>query len=188
MKMLDKLTPSQKRIINILAFCVIIGVGFMLIQPSSTPRRAVDQTPTYTANVIQQSARSYEEAIEENLATILNQIAGVKNANVFVTLERSSEIVVAENITTEDRTINEDDRNGATKLTLEKRETRSIVTLPQEGSQKEVPLVLKEYEPVIKGVIVVAKGADDPDLRLQIARAVQTALQISMYRIDVFAQ
>ena len=37
----------------------------------------------------------------------------------------------------------------------------------------------------MQGVLVVADGAEDPELRFRIAQAVQTVLQIEMYRIEV---
>ena len=40
---------------------------------------------------------------------------------------------------------------------------------------------------MIKGVVVVAQGADDISVRLNLLRAAVTALQIDESRVDVFA-
>ena len=53
------------------------------------------------------------------------------------------------------------------------------------SGQSESPIVLEETWPQIRGVLVVADGADDPQVRFTIAHAVQTVLQIEMYRIEV---
>lgn len=106
---------------------------------------------------------------------ILSQIAGVGDVEVFVTLERSSKIVIAESIT-------EEIREG------EMRQTKSPITLRADGGSYEVPVILEEYEPQLRGVLIVASGAEHPQTRYQILQAVQTVLQLPMYKIEVLAK
>ena len=49
------------------------------------------------------------------------------------------------------------------------------------------PIVLMEVLPQIKGVIVVAGGADDINVKLNIYRAVQATISVSSDNIQVFA-
>jgi stage III sporulation protein AG len=46
--------------------------------------------------------------------------------------------------------------------------------------------VLKENNPEIKGVIVVAEGADDIEVRLNLLSAVQTILDVSPDKVNVY--
>ncbi|MFO7154640.1 MAG: stage III sporulation protein AG, partial [Caldicoprobacter oshimai] len=57
-------------------------------------------------------------------------------------------------------------------------------TIGETGNAK--PLVIKEMEPEIKGVIVIAEGAKDIRVKLDLIRAVQTALGVSPQQVEVF--
>ncbi|NLM69029.1 MAG: hypothetical protein GX177_03395 [Firmicutes bacterium] len=175
--MLDRLSVFQRKLINWLGFLVVIGIGFMLIQPpkSTSNRGGLTQPPTSPPVSHEQNSGSYEGQIEQRLVQILSQIAGVGDVEVFVTLERSSKIVIAESIT-------EEIREG------EMRQTKSPITLRADGGSYEVPVILEEYEPQLRGVLIVASGAEHPQTRYQILQAVQTVLQLPMYKIEVLAK
>lgn len=134
-----KLSAAQRKIINWLGFLVVIGIGLMLIQApkQETNRSTQIRSPAESAANHSGSSSNYEEQIEEKLIKILSQISGVGDVEVFVTLERSAKIVIAESIT-------EDMREG------ERRLTKSPVTLRADGGNKEIPLVLEEYEPELR--------------------------------------
>ncbi|MNW16560.1 hypothetical protein D3C71_2154450 [compost metagenome] len=52
-------------------------------------------------------------------------------------------------------------------------------------SSDEVPLVVKTTKPKIRGVVVVAKGAENPTVKLLIADAVERGLEVPAHRISV---
>lgn len=52
---------------------------------------------------------------------------------------------------------------------------------------KGEPIVLKEEMPEILGVVVVAKGATNAAVRLNIVRTVQVLLGVTYDKIEVFA-
>lgn len=173
--MLEKLSTSQRKFINYVGLIVMIGIGFMLIKPSSTTLTS----PNTTSHVNYQPAQSeseshYAVAMATELELILSQMAGVGEVDVFVTLERGPKIVVAQQLTEE--------HNQSQQQT---RSTSTPVTLRLDGEKKEVPLVLEEYEPVLRGVLVIAEGAQQPDVRYKIFLATQTVLQIPGYKIEV---
>lgn len=67
----------------------------------------------------------------------------------------------------------------------ERRWTSSPVLMRNDAERKEVPLVLEEIEPTVRGVLVVVDQTPRAELRLAISQAVATALQVPMYRIEV---
>ncbi len=184
--MFDKLNASQRKMLNWLGFCIVIGVGFMIIQPPepTAPPESVTQPVARSLDGWSRT-NSYEERIEQELTTTLSQIEGVGTVKVFTTLDRGPHIVVAESITEDRRTVEENDQAGGIRVTEDIRHTASPVTLRLEGERKEVPLIIEEYDPIIRGVLVVATGAHHSDVRYMIAKAVQTVLQIPMYKIEV---
>jgi stage III sporulation protein AG len=54
------------------------------------------------------------------------------------------------------------------------------------GSSEAV--VIKTNEAKIKGVIVVASGASDPQVKETLYSAVQTALQISGHQVEIYTK
>jgi len=54
----------------------------------------------------------------------------------------------------------------------------------QQGGSSQ-PIVVKEINPEIKGVIVVAEGARNSKVKLKISEAVQTVLDVPAYRVTV---
>jgi len=78
--MFEKLTPGQKKILNWLAFCVLIGVGFMLVQPPASPVREeppIHQPVPVNSATDTFSPTTYEERMERELTVTLSQIDGV---------------------------------------------------------------------------------------------------------------
>jgi stage III sporulation protein AG len=114
---------------------------------------------------------------EEKLANALSQIKGAGKVSVMITYESGSEIVPAMNVDTETST---SDNSG----TQSQSESLTPVTIKEDGD--DVPLVLTEKEPVIKGVLVIAQGAYDTHVKLDLQRAVQAILGVSASAVEVF--
>ena len=57
------------------------------------------------------------------------------------------------------------------------------IIITQNG--EETPLVLMEILPVVKGVVVVAEGAKDVGVKLQLLEAVQALLSLSSGNIQI---
>ena len=49
-----------------------------------------------------------------------------------------------------------------------------------------LPVVLKEIYPEVKGVVVVAEGAGNAEVREKITRAVSVLMDIPVHRVQVF--
>lgn len=173
--MFKKLSASQRKILNWLGFVIVVGIGFMLVQPNRPNKTETNLSLTQTSSLSAKQTDqvySYEERTQSCLNEILAQIKGVGEVNVFVTLERGLSVVLAQSVT-------EETKNGG-----ESRVSKNQVVLRLDGN-KEAPLIIEEYQPVIRGVLVVAAGAENPDIRYQIFKAVQAALHLPMYRIEV---
>lgn len=127
---------------------------------------------------------NYEEELTEKLTGILEQIEGISEARVLITFETSKESVfagVAEESTKE--TV-EKDTEGGTRDILEKGRKEEYVLL-QEGGGGEKALLIMEKKPRIAGIMVVAKGAENSRLRLEVLRAIQSLMGLPAHRIAV---
>ncbi len=103
----------------------------------------------------------YARGMEVRMAEVLSRIDGAGAVSVMITFESSAEIVPA----------TETDRNDNT----------SIVIV---GGK---PVIITEIQPKVLGVIVVAEGASNIKVKLDLLKAVQTLLDIEQSRIEIFS-
>lgn len=130
------------------------------------------------------TAEEYADRLEQNLEQILSSIQGAGNAKVLVTLEQTVEYVYA----TEEKKSNQttQDKSGTDSQKTETNdsdETTYIVVRDADGSERALPVT--EVQPVIKGVVVVCDGGDNPTVQQNITNAVTTALHVSSIRVCV---
>lgn len=128
------------------------------------------------------TGQQYSEQLEEKIANIVCGITGDKKAKVAVTLESGSEYVYANNTNkSTDLATTEDGQETSTKQN-DSTEEEYIIINSGDGEQA---LVVTERLPKIKGVVIVADGADDEQTRQSIITAVTTVLDISSRKVYV---
>lgn len=127
---------------------------------------------------------NYAENIERKLEDILGLIKGIGDVKVMVTLEDTAERIPAINTTESKESTKEKDAQGGTREVLKGDSTKEVVT--SGGNGQDTLIVIKEVKPNVKGVIVVAQGAENPQLKEKVYRAVKTVLGISGNRVEVF--
>lgn len=112
-----------------------------------------------------------ETALEQKLEQILSHMEGVGNVFVMVTLDKKTERIVA---TEEEQSSNEGGMSsGSRPATVS-------------GSGGENPIILTEVYPQIRGVIVIAEGASNIYVKMNLITAVSTVLGIGQDRVQVF--
>ena len=121
----------------------------------------------------------YAQELEQKLADIVSRISGAGRAEVLVTMERGSQTVYARE---EKRTAQSAGGSGS-GLGNESSETKYILVRDADGSEQA--LAVMEVEPVVKGVIIVCQGGNNPTVQQNIINAVTTALDISSARVCV---
>lgn len=112
------------------------------------------------------STSSYVEYLESKLMQNLNNLEGVDNASVMITLESGFEYIYAT------------DEEIKTTSTGTLTTTELVLVSGQ-------PVIEKEIYPTIKGVVVVASGAKDVKVKLNILSVVQTVLEVSNDKITI---
>jgi len=173
--MWERLSASQRKLLSWIGLLAAVGIGLMLIQAPQLNRPDMGTSPSQPAPAPADYEISYAAQLEASLAKVLAEAVGVGGVDVFVTLEGSSRLVIAESVTLEDR-------GGET------RQTRNPVILRAGSSAGETPLILEQYAPKILGVLIVAEGAENPHTRYKILKAAQTALQLPAHKIEVLAK
>lgn len=126
-----------------------------------------------------------EQDMEKKLEGILGAVDGVGSVSVTVSLENGPQKVYASNANTNERKIEENDSSGGHRITTETTENDQMVLAQPASMNGQQPVVVKELRPEIAGVLVVAEGAEDSEVKVILSRAVQTLLNIPAHRVVI---
>lgn len=153
------------------------------IQQGASPPGS-DTAPAFGSGGKEQTSfRDYEQAYEAKLRDILTKIVGVGEVEVLVTIDSTEEVQVEKNTKDTQQVTNEKGAGGETRHITDVTRSSDAVTMNQSGDQ--VPLVVKTVKPKIRGVVVVAKGAENATVKKLISDAVERGLDVPPHRISV---
>jgi len=124
-----------------------------------------------------------ESQFESRLKGLLESMVGVGTAQVMVTVDSTEETVVQLNEKQIQQLTEESDRNGASRHITEVTKDGQVVLYEVSGNQS--PIVVKKLKPRVRGVIIVAKGAENATVHKLIAEAVSRGLDVPLHRISV---
>lgn len=127
-----------------------------------------------------------EKSYEQQLKSTLEVMQGVKDVSVIVNVDATEKKVYEKNGVSQRQTTEETDRDGGQR-TVEDYSKDEKVVIIREGD-KEVPLVQETKKPAIRGVLIVAKGADNIRIKKEIIDAVTRALDVPSHRVAVMAK
>lgn len=144
------------------------------------------EVPAEPLKATQVMNRTYEEDLEAKLANILSRVKGAGTVAVSVTLDNGSIQEHAKNITKETRTVQEKDTAGGIRTTTETKESQQILLSKANGADH--PVMVREIKPSVKGVLVIAEGAADSNVKANLMRAVEAGLGLPSYKITVLPQ
>lgn len=159
---------------NKMKVIVVIGlVGILLIMlseflPSSSNKEKKEEPSASKSQ--QTSIVSYKQQTEEDLQSIISKIEGAGQCSVMVTFETSAENVYAYNSSSEFG---------------EKSEKREYNYIIIEDEKNEKPIVVKEIQPKVKGVIIVCEGGDNGKVREAIINSVTSVFGIASNKISI---
>ncbi|PFA62342.1 stage III sporulation protein AG [Bacillus sp. AFS015802] len=129
------------------------------------------------------SMRGYEDQYENQLKEALDQIVGVSDVYVVVNVEATESKIYEKKESTQIQSTDEEDKNGG-KRSVEDKSREEEVVIVRSGD-KEVPIVKETKKPKVSGVLVVAKGADNIQIKKWIIEAVTRALDVPSHRVSV---
>ncbi|HET7627503.1 MAG TPA: stage III sporulation protein AG [Bacillales bacterium] len=125
----------------------------------------------------------YEHYYEQQLEEAIEDVYGVTDVTVTVYIATSETKIVEKNVDGSTKSTSETDQKGGSREIKENSEQKDAVII--DGQEGEKPLVIGTEQPKISGVLVVAGGADNAQVKLWIKNAVNSLLGIPDYRIAV---
>jgi len=190
----DWLKGDQKKRFGFLLILGGVGVAVMLfssfIQPKKTEWSMEPTSPSPMGENNQMKTdtkmsqiEQYEQRYEEQLSDVLSKIVGVDDVSVIVNLESTEEEVVQLDVRESEQVTTEKDKNGGnrsiTQNTLDKK------TAYYRGEGGEQPIVVKKMKPRVRGVLVVARGVENLQVKAIVMEAIQRTLEVPYHRISV---
>ena len=160
-KWLEKIKRIKHWEIYAVAIVVVIMLGIYLSSMQGNKRSNTETVTTVTSG-----DNSYASQLENKLQSVLSCVAGAGHVAVMVMTDGEGTAELAYDI--QEKTVTQTGANGqeVTTTTVEK----TVVT--KNGS----PMILWTNPPTILGIVVVATGASDPSVRLNLLHAVQTLI------------
>lgn len=128
---------------------------------------------------------SSEVKLESELKNILSGIKGVGKVEVMIHFASGEEIVPAINSSNGKSTTTETDNQGGKRETSQDNDSATIVMNSENGENK--PVITKRLTPAISGIVIVAQGADNDDVKDNITSAVSSLFGIPNYQVCVFS-
>lgn len=180
---LSKCVAKLKKIKHIEIYAVIFLAVIVLViwfYPSGKT------TPTSTQNSNLSSTAEYAKSLENRLNTVLSAIAGAGSVQCMITLDGEIERVLAYSNDEKNSFTQNTTSNGTTNKTETSTSNKEPILITVNGASE--PLVLYEIMPNIKGIVVVASGAGDVRVKLDILKAVQALLNVESSQIEIFVK
>lgn len=126
---------------------------------------------------------AYEHYYNTTLTKMLNQIQGVSDVMVMVTVDSTPVMEYGQNtVVTKQNTVQTGTGNRSNTTS---QSTQSTLVTVQNANGNQVPITVSEKMPKIRGVLVIAKAQDPIVMEAEITNALQDALGIPSYEITV---
>ena len=181
MSIFRNIFKDKKNYYNIL-FVIFLGIMLLIISGIFDSNKKEDKSIDYKEQSLNTDITedSYEKQLEKRLEEILSKVQGVGNVDVMIVLESGKEIVTKDDNIKENGTTNEEALNGDKRqITTDKSQSSTVKISGDE------PLVLKELSPKISGVLIVAQGGGNVEIKNTLIEATNALLGVEMHKIEV---
>lgn len=130
-----------------------------------------------------QQSNSYELRMERRVQEVLRTVDGVGKVDVMIVLKTSSEKVVRVDRNTSDSKTQEQDSSGGVRTITENSQEENTILM--DGGNGKSPIVEKEINPEIAGIIISAEGGGSPKIKAEISEAMEALFDLPPHKIKV---
>ena len=179
---------------------VMLGIGLMMASSFFTSNQSgqIDQSQTVfnnkkenkDAEVFGQkrsenfsSTKDYEVYLQNEMKDALEMITGVEDVKVVIYVDATEKKEFERNKVTQKQVTEEADQEGGKRVVEDTSVDEQLVII--KDGDKEGPIVSQTIKPKVSGVLVVAKGADNIQVKKWIIEAVTRALDVPNHRVSV---
>src|SRR5699024_1279431 len=143
---------------------IIEAIGLMIMMISnlfssmneqsqkSQEQKSMEEEENLTEVSLKENVDELETEYEADLEAMLNQINGVKKAEVMVNVDATNEQVYAKDLIRTSQTTDETDKNGGERKVEDESEETELIYV--RSGEEEVPVVVQTKKPDVRGVFV----------------------------------
>ena len=190
MKFLRKLAVENKKLAFYLVALVALGVfALTLGRNIPTPADIIDyvaEKPPATAQPTTHATTTFEQerALEARLEAFFSLVEGAGTVRVMISPLTGRETIFAVDVNKSESSSTEQDAQGGTRETRQyQSQEKTVIITDRQGTSN--PLVLREVEPQIRGIVIIAEGGDSPMVRDALTRAARAVLGLEAHTIQV---
>ncbi|MGG7619935.1 stage III sporulation protein AG [Bacillus coreaensis] len=200
-KLFSKDSPPEKKSSKYQYFLIVLLIGAaimlasnLLINPNSSSSavetganadESSEDVETFGQKKIDgnEIIAAYEDHYENQLKETLEGIVGVGEVIVAVNVDATEKKILEKNVVVQSQKTEEVDREGGQRTVEDQSKDEQLVII--RDGEKEVPIVIETKKPAIRGVIVIAKGADNIQVKKWILESVTKLLDVPVHRVSV---
>jgi stage III sporulation protein AG len=174
------LTKSNVKFIAIL---LVVGVIILSLPDFSKSGSTSGEQESASASS-QSDSTQYTKDLEERLKTIIEKIEGVGQCEVMVTLQNGTEYVFANESRINQTSTSDSSSSQISRVSKGEDKEYKILTV-NDGSGGQKPIVIKENEPKVKGVLVACEGGNNDKTIYKITEALKILFEIPSNKVCV---
>ena len=181
----DKDKPFVIRLMVMMVLGIVLLVtSSLFLNGENKPLSDMSKPEVESGTVAMNGEQSYERELEARLSDLLSVVQGAGKVEVMITLSYTTEIILAENISSNETWMQESDAAGGTRENRTKITENNKVMVQGSGGAQQ-PLIVKEIVPKVEGVIIVAQGGGDILIKEALMNAAKTVLGIEIHKVQV---
>lgn len=170
---------------NQLVLLLLTGILLLVIAiPVSKPAEETLEDTQSTQSAAMQETGDYEEYLEKKTARALEDVEGVGEVTVMITLKSDGQKIIEKDQSSSAQTTEEADSGGGTR-SVEDQSSDKTSIYEQTADGASTPYVSKELAPEVEGVVVIADGGDDAVVARNITEAVQALFGVEAHKIKI---
>lgn len=185
----EKRDKGEKKELGLKEWGMILGAGVLLLTLSvpeffgNDTKEEQQLLPLQTVQTDTETTEGYVRQLEQRLEQLLSHVEGAGMVQVMITVQASKEKIVLKDLDYRQETTTEQDGAGGVRTIVQTEQQEE--SIKKQASGEELPYVIKELEPEVEGVVVIAEGSKKGTVDLDIVEAVQALFDLPAHKIKV---
>lgn len=181
----EKLPKKNQLLLILLSGILLLVIVFPVPEQresSSAAQQAGDAETSLSSEI--RDSGDYERYLEEKTSRILEDVEGVGEVTVMITLKSDGQKIIEKDQSSSSQSADEEDSSGGTR-SVEDQSSDKTSIYEQTADGSSTPYVSKELAPEVEGVVVIADGGDNAVVAQNITEAVQALFGVEAHKIKI---
>ena len=181
----EKLPKKNQLLLILLSGILLLVIVFPVPgqrESSSAAQQAGDAETSLSSEI--RDNGDYERYLEEKTSRILEDVEGVGEVTVMITLKSDGQKIIEKDQSSSSQSADEKDSSGGTR-SVEDQSSDKTSIYEQTADGSSTPYVSKELAPEVEGVVVIADGGDNAVVAQNITEAVQALFGVEAHKIKI---